>query len=43
MLDEFVPPHDAKEIGTLFETVRREHSPAAIGLGRAGLRDVTAL
>lgn len=39
MFEEFVSPHEAKQIGTLLETVRREHGPAAIGLGRAGLRD----
>ena len=39
MFAEFVSPHEAKHIGSLLETVRRAHGPAAIGLGRAGLRD----
>src|SRR5699024_6920941 len=39
MFDEFVSPHEAKEIGPLIEHIRSEHGPAAIGLGRAGLRE----
>ena len=38
MFEEFVSPHEAKQIGTLLEAVRREHGPAAIGLGRAGFK-----
>lgn len=39
MFEEFVSPHEAKHIGSLLEDIRRDHGPAAIGLGRAGLRD----
>lgn len=39
MFDEFVTPHEAKHIGPLLEQIKHEHGPAAIGLGRAGLRD----
>jgi len=39
MFEEFVSPHEAKQIGHLLEDIRREHGSAAIGLGRAGLRD----
>src|SRR5699024_5915987 len=39
MFAEFVSPHEAKHSGSLLETVRRAPGPAAIGLGRAGLRD----
>ena len=38
MFEEFVSPHEAKQIGHLLEDIRREHGSAAIGLGRAGLR-----
>src|SRR5690625_3139597 len=39
MFDEFMTPHEAKNIGELLEHIRSEHGPAAIGLGRAGLRE----
>lgn len=39
MFEEFVSPHEAKQIGHLLEDIRSEHGPAAIGLGRAGLRE----
>src|SRR5699024_3863318 len=39
MFEEFVTPHEAKQIGPLLEQIKHEHGPAAIGLGRAGLRD----
>ena len=39
MFDEFVTPHEAKHIGPLLDQIKHGHGPAAIGLGRAGLRD----
>ena len=39
MFDEFVSPHEAKQVGPLLEQIKHEHGPAAIGLGRAGLRE----
>ena len=39
MFAEFVSPHEAKHIGPLLEQIKDEHGPAAIGLGRAGLRE----
>ena len=39
MFEEFVSPHEAKQIGPLLEQIKHEHGPAAIGLGRAGLRE----
>lgn len=38
MFEEFVSPHEAKQIGPLLEQIKQEYGPAAIGLGRAGLR-----
>ena len=39
MFEPFVTPHEAKHIGPLLEQIKHEHGPAAIGLGRAGLRE----
>src|SRR5699024_2030266 len=39
MFAQFVTPHEAKHIGPLLEQIKHEHGDAAIGLGRAGLRD----
>ena len=39
MFDQFVTPHEAKQVGPLLEQIKHEHGPAAIGLGRAGLRE----
>ncbi|HEY4535506.1 MAG TPA: hypothetical protein VIG71_05970 [Enteractinococcus sp.] len=39
MFEEFVTPHEAKHIGPLLEQIKHEHGHAAIGLGRAGLRE----
>lgn len=39
MFEEFVSPHEAKQIGPLIEHIRSEHGTTAIGLGRAGLRE----
>src|SRR5699024_8243922 len=38
MFEEFVSPHEAKQIGPLIEQIRSEHGTTAIGLGRAGLQ-----
>lgn len=38
MFEEFVSPHEAKQIGPLIEHIRSEHGTTAIGLGRAGLQ-----
>src|SRR5699024_8847592 len=37
--DTYGNPHNANAIGPLLEQFKHEHGPAAIGLGRAGLRD----
>src|SRR5699024_8403281 len=39
MFDEFISPHEAKEIGPLLEQIKTQHGAAVIGLGRAGLRE----
>lgn len=39
MLEEFVTPHEAKNIGELLQDIKSHHGSAAIGLGRAGLRE----
>lgn len=36
--DEFVNPHEAKNIGPLMEKIRRDHGMKAIGLGLAGMQ-----
>lgn len=38
MFEEFVSPHEAKQIGPLIEHIRNEHGVSSIGLGRAGLQ-----
>src|SRR5699024_4802514 len=38
MFDEFVSPHEAKNIGELLQDIKSQHGPTAIGLGRAGLK-----
>ena len=39
MLDGFGAPQETKQVGPLLEKIRSEHGSAAIGLGRAGLRE----
>lgn len=38
MFDQFISPHEAKNIGPLLEQIRSEHGTTAIGLGRAGFK-----
>ena len=39
MFDEFVSPHEAKNLGSLLEEIKHAHGPEVIGLGAAGLRE----
>src|SRR5699024_8454751 len=39
IFEQFVPPHETKQISPLLEQIRHDHGPAAIGLGCAGLRE----
>jgi DNA polymerase V len=39
MFDQFISPHEAKNIGPLLEQIRSEHGTTAIGLGRAGFKE----
>lgn len=36
--EEFVNPHEAKNIGSLIQEIRRDHGVKSIGLGRAGMQ-----
>lgn len=38
MFEEFVSPHEAKNIGGLLQDIKSQHGSTAIGLGRAGIK-----
>src|SRR5690625_4444756 len=38
MFDEFISPHEAKNIGELLQDIKKQHGASSIGLGRAGFK-----